>query len=378
VRGADVMQEGLFSFKRLEEFVPTEHPLRGIRTILNAALARLDAQFDDMYAPNGRDSIAPEKLLRALILQTLYSIRSERALCEHLGYWWQPLGSCHNLLYRWFVGLAIDSEVWDHSSFTRNRDRLIAHDAVKCLFGEILGAADAAGLLSDEHFSVDGTLLRAWASHKSMVPRDGGEGPPKSGSKSNPEVDFKGIPRSNDTHVSATDPEAMLATKSNREGAKLAYTGHVLMENRNGLAVDCMVTQATGTAEREAALMMLANAPEARTVGTDKAYDTADFVAGCRDLGVTPHVAQNTQRRGGSAIDGRTTRHVGYTISQTIRKRIENLFGDGKQHRGLLRQLKVRGVGKANFVMTLTMSVTNLVRMAKLMTARMPGMTLTG
>lgn len=368
MRGADVFQEGLFSFKRLEEFVPSEHPLRGIRTILNQALARLDAQFDDMYAPTGRDSIAPEKLLRALILQTLYSIRSERALCEHLGY---------NLLYRWFVGLAIDSEVWDHSSFTRNRDRLIAHDAVKCLFGEILGAADVAGLLSDEHFSVDGTLLRAWASHKSMVPRDG-EGPPKSGSTSNPEVDFKGTARSNDTHVSATDPEAMLATKSNREGAKLAYTGHVLMENRNGLAVDCMVTQATGTAEREAALAMLSNAPRTKTVGTDKAYDTADFVAGCRDLGVTPHVAQNTKRRGGSAIDGRTTRHVGYAISQTIRKRIENLFGDGKQHRGLLRQLKVRGVGKANFVMTLTMSVTNLVRMAKLMAAPMPGLALTG
>jgi transposase len=358
MRGADVMQEGLFSFKRLEEFVPQDHPLREMRTIINAALTRLDSKFDEMYAPTGRDSIAPEKLLRALILQALYAIRSERALCEHLGY---------NMLYRWFVGLAIDAEVWDHSSFTRNRDRLIAHEAVKCLFGEILGTADRAGLLSDEHFSVDGTLIRAWASHKSIVPRDGGEGPPRSGSKSNPEVDFKGTRRSNDTHVSATDPDAMLATKSNRDGAKPSYAGHVLMENRNGLAVDCQVTQATGTAEREAALDMLARAPQAKTVGADKAYDTADFVAGCKDLGISAHVAQNHKRRGGSAIDGRTTRHAGYAISQTIRKQIESLFGDAKQHRGILRQLKVRGLDKANFIFELTMTVANVVRMAKLL-----------
>lgn len=369
MRGADVMQEGLFSFKRLDEFVPEQHPLRGIRAIINAALIRLDAKFDQMYAPTGRDSIAPEKLLRALVLQALYSIRSERALCEHLGY---------NMLYRWFVGISIDTEVWDHSSFTRNRDRLIEHEAVKCLFGEILGTADQAGLLSDEHFSVDGTLIRAWASHKSIVPRDGGDGPPKSGAKSNPEVDFKGAKRSNDTHVSATDPDAMLATKSNREGAKPSYMGHVLMENRNGLAVDCMVTRATGTAEREAALTMLAGVPEADTVGADKAYDTAAFVAGCRDLGVTPHVAQNTKRRGGSAIDARTTRHAGYDISQTIRKRIENLFGDSKQHRGMLRQLKVRGLDKANFVFALSMTVTNVVRLAKLLRLPTPSLVPTG
>lgn len=358
MRGADVMQEGLFSFKRLDEFVPKAHPLRDIRSIINDALRRLDAKFDEMYALTGRDSIAPEKLLRALILQALYSIRSERALCEHLGY---------NMLYRWFVGISIDNEVWDHSSFTRNRDRLIEHEAVKCLFGEILGTAERAGLLSDEHFSVDGSLIRAWASNKSLVARDGGEGPPKSGSKSNPEVDFKGTRRSNDTHVSATDPDAMLATKSNKDGAKLSYAGHVLMENRSGLAVDCTVTQATGTAEREAALSMLANAPQAKTIGADKAYDTQDFVAGCRELGVRPHVAQNIQRRGGSAIDQRTTRHAGYAISQTIRKRIETLFGDGKQHRGLLRQLKVRGLAKANCVFALSMTVTNVVRMAKLL-----------
>ena len=358
MRGPDVMQEGLFSFKRLEEFVPPDHPLRGIRTILNAALARLDAKFDEMYSPIGRDSIAPEKLLRALTLQALYGIRSERALCEHLGY---------NMLYRWFVGLAMDSEVWDHSSFTHNRDRLIRHDAVKCLFGEILVAADGAGLLSDEHFTVDGTLIRAWASHKSLVPRDGSDGPPKSGSKSNPDVDFRGTQRRNDTHVSTSDPDAMLATKGNREGSKLSYLGHVLMENRSGLAVDCIVTPATGTAEREAALKMLAEAPQAKTVGADKGYDVADFVTACREQGVTPHVAQNLKHSGGSAIDGRTTRHAGYALSQTIRKRIENLFGDGKQHRGLIRQLKVRRLPKASFVFVLSMSATNLVRMAKLM-----------
>jgi transposase len=358
MRGADVMQEGLFSFRQLEEFVPADHPLREVRRILNAALTKLDAKLDDLYAPSGRDSIAPEKLLRALVLQALYSIRSERALCEHLGY---------NLLYRWFVGIAIDHPVWDHSSFTRNRDRLIAHDAVRELFGEILGVADRAGLLSDEHFTVDGTLIRAWASHKSLVPRDGSEGPPKSGAKANPDVDFKGSQRRNDTHVSTSDPEAMLATKGARQGAQLAYLGHVLMENRNGLAVDCRVTRATGTGEREAALAMLAAAPLAKTLGADKGYDSADFVAACRGQGVTPHVAQNHLRPGGSAIDGRTTRHAGYALSQTIRKRVENLFGDGKQHRGLLRQLKVRGLAKADFVLTLCLSVTNLVRLAKLM-----------
>ena len=298
------------------------------------------------------------------MLQALYGLRSERALCEHLGY---------NLLFRWFVGIAIDDTVWDHSSFTTNRDRLIEHDAVKRLFSEILVTADDAGLLSDEHFSVDGTLVRAWASHKSLVPRDGSDGPPKSGPTSNPDVDFRGIKLRNDTHVSSSDPDAMLATKGNREGTKLSYLGHVLtgwpraMENRNGLAVDCVLTRATGTAEREAALQMLAQVARAKTVGADKAYDVANFVSACREQGVTPHVAQNLKHSGGSAIDGRTTRHAGYVISQTIRKRIENLFGDGKQHRGQLRQLKVRRLPKANFVFALSMAATNLVRMAKLM-----------
>lgn len=381
MRGADVMQEGLFSFKRLEEFVPQDHPLRSIRTILNAALSRLDADFNGMYAAAGRDSIAPDwvasgqKLLRALTLQALYGLRSERALCEHLGY---------NLLFRWlgglgpFVGIAIDDTVWDHSSFTTNRDRLIEHDAVKRLFSEILVTADEAGLLSDEHFSVDGTLIRAWASHKSLVPRDGSDEPPKSGPKSNPDVDFRGIKLRNDTPVSASDPDAMLATKGKREGSKLSYLGHVLRENRNGLAVDCLLTRATGTAEREAALTMLSPAPQAKTVGADKGYDVADFVAACREQGITPHVAQNLKHSGGSAIDARTTRPAGYALSQVIRKRIENWFGDGKQHRGQLRQLKVRRLPKANFVFALSMAATNLVRMAKLMAASHSSLASTG
>jgi transposase len=356
MRGADVMQESLFTVKRLEDFVPQAHPLRDIRELLNIALKQMDADFNTLYADRGRYSIAPEKLLRALVLQALYGIRSERQLCEHLEY---------NLLYRWFVGLPMDDAVWDHSSFTTNRDRLIAFDAVRSLFGNIVAQAEAAGLLSDEHFSVDGTLIRAWASNKSLVPRDGPP-PPKSGPKSNPEVDFKKQTRNNDTHVSKTDPQAMLARKSKNEGAYLSYTGHVLMENRNGLAIDVRLTQATGTAEREAALSMLKDQPAARTVGADKNYDTHGFVAACREQGVTPHVAQNTERSGGSAIDGRTTRHAGYRISQGIRKLIETHFGDQKQHRGG-RQVKVRGLKKANFVFTLGTAVTNLVRMAKLL-----------
>lgn len=356
MRGADVMQESLFTIKRLNDFVPKAHPLRDIRELLNTALRQMDSDFNAMYADRGRYSIAPEKLLRALVLQTLYGIRSERQLCEHLEY---------NLLYRWFVGISMDDTVWDHSSFTTNRDRLIGHDAVRTLFSHILSQAEAAGLLSDEHFSVDGTLIRAWASNKSIVPRDG-EPPESSGPKNNPEVDFKGQTRKNDTHVSKTDPDAMLARKSNNEGAYPSYTGHVLMENRNGLAVDVRLTRATGTAEREAALDMIVDQPAAKTVGADKNYDTHGFVKACREMGVTPHVAQNTARPGGSAIDGRTTRHAGYAISQRIRKLIETHFGDKKQHRGG-RQVKVRGLDKVGFAFTLGTVVTNLVRMTKLL-----------
>jgi len=356
MRGPDVMQDTLFSVRSLESYVPPDHPLRPVRDILNEALKRMDPLFAAMYAPAGRDSVAPEKLLRALMLQVLYGVRSERMLIEQLGY---------NLLFRWFVGLAMQDDPWDHSTFSKNRDRLIAHDACAVLFDQVLAQARAKGLLSAEHFSVDGTLVRAWASQKSIVPKDGPP-PPTSGSKSNPEVNFRGQPRTNDTHESRTDPDAQLYRKSKNAEALPYYMGHALMENRNGLVVDHRLTRATGKAEREAALEMLAAQPgeTRKTVGADKGYDTADFVADCRALGVTPHVAQNTKNRA-SAIDERTTRHPGYAVSQIVRKLIETIFGDGKQH-GTLRQLKLRGIERAELVFAMTMTAVNLRRMPKL------------
>ena len=247
MRGADVTQDGMFSYLTLEDYVPKGHPLQPIREIVNAALREMDETFAAMYADSGRDSIPLEQLLRGLILQSLYGLRSERLLCEQLGY---------NMLFRWFVGLSVDRTPWDHSTYTKNRDRLIEHEVIRELFSRVLDRAKAKGLLSSEHFSVDGTLVRAWASHKSFVPKDGAP-PPSSGSRGNPEVDFKGQKRTNDTHQSKTDPDAKLATKSSKAGAIPAYMGHVLTENRNGLVVDTRLTQANGTAEREAAIEML-------------------------------------------------------------------------------------------------------------------------
>lgn len=357
MRGADVMQESLFIMKTLDDFVPADHPLRPIREILNVALDGMDQRFAAMYSAFGRESIAPEKLMRALIVQVLYSLRSERLLVEQLGY---------NLLYRWFVGLAIDDPVWDHSTFSKNRDRLIEQEAAKALFAEVVAQAKAKELLSDEHFSVDGTLIKAWASHKSFVPKEGPP-PPQSGSKANPEVDFHGEKRSNATHESTTDPDARIYRKSNHTAAIPCYMGHVLMENRSGLVVDEQITHATGTAEREAALEMLAEQPGTgrKTVGADKAYDQAPFVDGCREINVTPHVAQNTTNRD-SAIDARTTRHPGYRISLTIRKLIETVFGDAKQHGGM-RQTKLRSIDKVGQAFTLVMTVVNLRRLPKLL-----------
>ena len=357
MRGADVTQGSMFSYLTLEDYVPESHPLRPIREIVNAALREMDETFAAMYADSGRDSIPPEQLLRGLILQSLYGLRSERLLCEQLGY---------NMLFRWFVGLGVENKPWDHSTYTKNRDRLIEHEVIRELFSRVLDQAKAKGLLSSEHFSVDGTLVRAWASHKSFVPKDGAP-PPSSGSRSNPEVDFKGQKRTNDTHQSKTDPDAKLATKSSKAGAIPAYMGHVLTENRNGLVVDTRLTEANGTAEREAAIEMLGELPgEARkTVGADKAYDTEDFVKNCREINVTPHVAQNTSGRS-SRIDGRTTRHIGYKISQFARKLIETVFGDAKQH-GILRQVKLRGLAKVELLFTLAATVVNLRRLPKLL-----------
>ena len=357
MRGADVIQESMFSYQTLSEYVPEAHPLRPIREIVNAALREMDETFAAMYADSGRDSIPPEQLLRGLILQSLYGLRSERLLCEQLGY---------NMLFRWFVGLGLDKGPWDHSTYTKNRDRLIEQEVIRELFSRVLDQAKAKGLLSSEHFSVDGTLIRAWASHKSFVPKDGAP-PPNSGSRNNPEVDFKGQKRTNDTHESKTDPDSQLYTKSSKAGAIPCYMGHALTENRNGLVVDTRLTQANGTAEREAALEMLAELPgEARkTVGADKAYDINPFVEGCREINVTPHVAQNTSRRS-SRVDGRTTRHTGYQISQFARKLIETVFGDAKQH-GILRQVKLRGLAKVELLFTLAATVVNLRRLPRLL-----------
>ncbi len=367
MRGADVTQEGLFVARQTSDYVPAEHPLVAIREILNRALRDMDLLFESIYDDRGRYSVPPEWLLRGLVLQALYGIRSERLLCEQLGY---------NMLYRWFVGLGMEDAAWDHSTYTRNRDRLIQHEVVRALFGQVMQQAKAARLLSDEHFSVDGTLIRAWASHKSFVPRDGPP-PPNSGSRNNPEVDFKGTKRSNASHVSTTDPDAKTFAKSNKQESIPAYLGHVLMENRSKLAVDTRLTQATGTAEHEAALDMLCHLPgeQRKTVGADKNFDTAGFVTGCREINVTPHVAQNTyeydtktgkraKRR--SRIDVRTTRHPGYAASQVIRKLIETLFGDGKQHGGTIRQVKLRGQRKVSDVFTLAMLAVNLRRLPAL------------
>ena len=357
MRGTDRLQESLFTVAKLDDFVPADHPLRPLRDQVNTVLRRLSGLFSTMYADTGRESIAPEKLLRAQVLQMLYSIRSERLLMEQLGY---------NLLYRWFVGLAIDDRVWDHSVFSKNRDRLIAHDVAKAFLAEVVGLAERGNLLSNEHFSVDGTLLKAWASQKSFQPKDGPPPPAPPGPK-NAQTDFKGERRSNETHASITDPDARLYRKSANTGAELSYLGHVLMDHRNGLVRDVRLTEATGRAEREAAESMLAQLPGAKrkTVAADKAYDTADFVAACRKLGVTAHVAQNTANRR-SAIDGRTTRHAGYRTSLQIRAWIETHFGWLKGVAGV-RQVKQRGRAQVEALFQLAMATSNLVRMRRLL-----------
>jgi transposase len=344
----------MFSYVSPERRVPQDHPLRVIWVLSDAALQRLSRRFSELYSRVGRPSIAPEKLLRALLLQVLYTIRSERLLMEQLDY---------NLLFRWFVGLNADEAVWDPTVFSKNRDRLLDGDVAQAFFTEVLELAREHQLLSDEHFTVDGTLLEAWAGHKSFKRKDAPPEPPADAG--NADVDFRGAPRSNATHESTTDPAARLFKKAKGQEAKLGYLGHVLMENRNGLVVDTRLTQATGTAERDAAEEMLQK--RRGTVGADKAYDTRDFVSRVRAAGVTPHVAQN-QRNRRSAIDGRTTRHPGYAISQTKRKRVEEIFGWGKTI-GLLDKLRHRGRDRVGWVFTFTAAAYNLVRMRNLITA---------
>lgn len=364
MRGSDGMQEALFTVAKLDDFVPADHPLRAVRTLVDEALGRLSGLFNTMYADTGRASIAPEKLLRAMLIQVFFSVRSERQLMEQVRY---------NLLYRWFIGLSIDDAVWDHSTFSKNRDRLLEHEIVESFFAEVMQLADRRQLLSREHFSVDGTLIQAWASHKSFVPKDGSDDDSNAGGPGgrNAQADWKGKPRSNDTHASTTDPDARLFRKSHNTAAVLCYQGHVLMENRSGLVVGAVVTHADGYGERAAALAMIDRVPgkRAKTLAADKAYDTRDFVAACRGRRVTPHVASHTTRAGGgSAIDGRTTRHPGYAISQTIRKRIEEHFGWGKTI-GRIRQTVYRGIRRVDQQFKLTMTASNIVRMARLITA---------
>jgi transposase len=354
MRGGDPGQGSVFSYVPLSQRIPKGHPLRPMREMVDRALEELSPRFDAMYAKSGRPSIAPERLLRALLLQLLYSVRSERMLMEQLDY---------NLLFRWFVGLSMDEEVWDPTVFTKNRDRLLAGDVAAAFLDAVVGQARAQRLLSSEHFTVDGTLIEAWASHKSFRPKGARDGGDDEGDPGNPTVDFRGEKRSNETHQSTTDPDARLARLKGKE-SKLAYRGHLLTENRHGLVVDARLTEADGYSEREAALAMLEGVAPGSTVGADRGYDDEDFVQRCRALGITPHVAQNTTRRS-SRIDGRTTRHEGYAVSQRRRKRIEEVFGWMKTV-GLLRKTRHRGLERVGWTFLFAAAAYNLVRMRNL------------
>ena len=361
MRGDDNRTGKLFSYVDLEARVRRDHPLRAIRLIVNEALLELEREFAGLYAPIGRPSIPPEKLLRAMLLQAFYSIRSERLLMERLEY---------DLLFRWFVGIGVDDAVWDHSVFSKNRDRLLEGDIAAKFLTAVLAQPKVNKLLSSDHFSVDGTLIEAWASMKSVKPNDGPGEPPAQGGGRNAEANFHGQKRSNDSHASTTAPDARLYRKGKGKETKLCFIGHGLMENRHGLLVDACLTLAGGHAERVAALHMIeprADRPTAITLGADKAYDAEDFVNELRSMNVTPHVAQNTSGRS-SAIDGRTTRHGGYAVSQRIRKRIEEAFGWIKTIAGQEKS-RFRGRDRVGWAFTFAAAAYNLVRLPKLIAA---------
>ncbi len=364
MRGDDIQQSAMFSYLSPEQRVPADHPLRTIRRICDKVLEQLSELFATMYSELGRPSVPPEKLLRALLLQVLYTVRSERMLMEQLDY---------NLLFRWFVGLNMDDEVWHATVYTKNRDRLLQADVARNFFELVVAEAKQLNLMSDEHFTVDGTLLEACASLKSFQ-KSGGGGKPPVDDPGNPTVDFHGEKRSNQTHASTTDADALLARKGAGKEAKMSYGAHVLMENRNGLVADVEVLQANGTGERDAALVMVEAIPGDHpvTVGADKNYDTRDFVAEARNLKATPHVAQNIHARRSSAIDGRTTRHAGYAISQIKRKRVEEIFGWMKTVGGM-RKLRHRGLHLVGWMFTFAAAAYNLVRMRNLAPASAGG-----
>ncbi len=358
MRGGDNRTGELFSYVDLEARVRRDHPVRAIRTIVNEALSALGLEFARLYSPIGRPSIPPEMLLRAMLLQAFYSIRSERLLMERLEY---------DLLFRWFVGIGVDDAAWDHSVFSKNRDRLLEGDIAAKFLAAVLAQPKVKKLLSNDHFSVDGTLIEAWASMKSVKPKDGAAEPPAQGGGRNAEADFHGQKRSNDTHASTTDPDARLYRKGKGKETKLCFIGHGLMENRHGLLVDACLTLAGGHAERVAALHMIeprADRPTAITLGADKAYDAEDFVNELRSMNATPHVAQNTSGRS-SAINGRTTRHGGYAVSQRIRKRIEEAFGWIKTIAGQ-EKTSFRGRDRVAWAFTFAAAAYNLVRLPKL------------
>ncbi len=358
MRGDRDQQGFMLTTSTPNDFVPADHPIRAIKPIVDRALGELSPVFNKMYAKVGRPSIPPEHLLKGSLLIALYSIRSERQFCERLQY---------DLLFKWFLDKNINDRAFDASTFSKNKERLLQHEVARLFFSAVMDEARRRQLLSDDHFTVDGTLLEAWASLKSIRPRDQGNPKQRPGGK-NPSVDYRGERRRNETHASTTDPEARLARKGAGKETRLCFGGHVLMENRNGLVVDLAITQATGTAEREAALQMLERQKRGQhaTLGADKAYDTREFVARCRALGTTPHVAQFTKsERRGSAIDGRVTRHASYHLSQRVRKRVEEIFGWIKTVGGG-RKLRYRGTAHNQLWAELTAAAYNLMRMARI------------
>jgi transposase len=353
VRGPDEQTQDMFSYLSPEARVRQDHPLRTIRRLTDDVFTRLSPRFDRLYSDIGRPSIPPEQLLRALLLQSFYTIRSERLLMEEIDY---------SILFRWFIGLSLDEPIWSATTFTKNRDRLLDGDIAAAFFDAVRAQAAEAGLLSDEHFTVDSTMLEAWASLKSFRPTDAGPSAPPD-DPGNPTVNFHGERRKNDTHASTTDPDAQLYRKGKGKEAKLAYLGHVLLDNRHGLVANVCATAATGTAEREAAVLLLTPEDQATTVGGDKNFDVASFVAAVRELEITPHVAQKDN---GSAIDGRTTRHAGYAVSQRKRKLVEQVFGWMKTVGGL-RKLRHRGGELVDWILTFTAAAYNLVRIRTLL-----------